>query len=260
MLVGCLGCEWEMAGAPCAESPTPCLDGYVCCSGRCERSCGAPSESAPSESAASESAASESSAGEPNATLSGSTLGTWGSCAELPAGSASGLYRIEGLTGSYRAYCDAAHGVELCTEALGEHRGVSKDPSELAFTMTSVLEGDACRVWNVKAESDGRPLDALEFFDDDLQFVSVDPCLPLGLPKALGFRRADGCPYGSNPGYGACGYDPKQDGTGPMKWSNGCLSCRVNGGNSHGYVLQGEIYTSLIPWDASGQFSMVCGP
>jgi hypothetical protein len=240
-----VGCSWDMAGAPCAAAPTPCLDGYVCCAGRCETACGA---EPPNESSRS------------NPTLAREELGTISSCAELTPTSASGIYRIEADTGPYRAYCDAGPGLELCADMPGGHSGITKDPSALAFTLTSVLENRACRVWNVKAQIDQRPLDALEVFDDDLNFLSVDPCLALGLPAAVDFRRAAGCPYGMDPGYGACGYDPVQDGTGLMKWSNGCLQCRVNGGNSHGYVAQGEIYIGHIPWDTTGQYSTVCGP
>jgi hypothetical protein len=243
--IAALACEWDLEGAPCSAGASACVEGYVCCAERCSRSCQGGVDGGGSS---------------PGAALVDGALGTSSSCAELGAGEPSGIYRIEGESERRLAYCDASIGAELCSDTPGRHQGVTKDPSALPFTLESVLEGGACRVWHVAAASDGRPLDALEMFDDDWTFVAVDPCLALGLPAATGFRRSAGCPYGSNPGYGSCGYDPIQDGTGLMKWSNGCLQCRVNGGNSRGYVVQGEIYASFIPWDASGQFSVVCGP
>jgi hypothetical protein len=241
LLLASLGCEWDLAGAPCADAPEPCLTGYVCCEGRCESSCA----QSPSELAA-----------------ASTELGTLSTCSELEPGSSSGLYRIESAEYSGRAYCDAAEGVARCTEMTAEHQAVTKDESALAVELTSVLEGGSCRVWNVKVQQDGRPLDAFEHYDALTgTFQFADPCLPLGLPRAHDFRYSDGCAYGLNRGYGTCGFRPASDGMDLMKWSNGCTGCRVGGGDHHlGYVLQGEIYTSFLPWDASGDNAVVCGP
>jgi len=38
-----------------------------------------------------------------------------------------------------RAYCDMAERVELCTEIEGDHRGVTRDGSRLAYSLRSVL-------------------------------------------------------------------------------------------------------------------------
>jgi hypothetical protein len=184
-------------------------------------------------------------------------------------GALSGLHWV-GVPGALqRVYCDARSGSELCTEVPAEHRGVTTDGSRLPFLMNSVLEGDLCKVWNVRAEGDQRPLDAFELFDASFKFLSVDPCPALGLgpvvaqsrrgTRTTGYRRSLGCPYGRNSGYSACGFDPVLDGTGLMKWSNECDGCRVNAGKFHELVLQGEIYTSFIPWDAAGEYFVWCG-
>jgi hypothetical protein len=170
----------------------------------------------------------------------------------------SGVYRVSGVSGAELAFCDAVTGAELCAEGAGEHAGVTNDESQLGFQLSSELRSDGCRVWNVRASVDQRPLDAIEFYDERGAFVSVDPCVALGFFPTLGFERSGGCPYGMNPGYGACGFDGTREGTGLMKWSNYCDGCRVHPGTSRGFVLQGEIYVSRIPWDAAGAHSVVC--
>ena len=182
------------------------------------------------------------------------------SCAALKAADpdlGDGVYVL--LLGGVpqRAYCDMTAQVVLCAELAGTHEGLTRDASRLEFSLDSVLEGDVCRVWNVRARVDGRPLDALEGPDDS---TPASPCLPLGFRSdPPGYVRSSGCPFGADTGWSACGFVEES----PLfKWSNRCdcvLEGDMNPGYYERYVLQGAIYQSWIPWNASGSISVSCG-
>lgn len=182
------------------------------------------------------------------------------SCAALKAldpDLSDGIYLIASDGTARRTYCDMTAQVALCSEGISDHDGVTRDSSRLAFTLTSVLEGSGCRVWNVRARQDGRPLDALvTAADGDVAL----PCTPLGFTSdPTLYVIESGCRYGQNAGSGTCGFNV----TRPLrKWANLC-SCELPGDINPGYfdhyVQQGTIYVSYIPWDASGTVSVLCG-
>jgi hypothetical protein len=236
-------CVQPIEGGGC-----PCLDGWACCEGSCvDQPFCARSESRVA------------------------SLRPAASCRDLfSAGAPSGVYLVGAGAAAHRAYCQVPSGLELCTEQVAEHDGSSLDQSGIPFRLTSVLEGDWCKVWNVHNREDQRPIDAFEVYSDDFEFISVDPCSTLGFgpvvaqsrlgARSLGYRRSLGCPYGSSSeeGFGSCGYESDPDQGPLMKWANFCSGCEVNPGKFHNYLLQGEIKASHIPWDATGDYFVMC--
>jgi hypothetical protein len=183
------------------------------------------------------------------------------SCADLKAldpSLADGIYSIASPDGiAQRTYCDMMARVALCSDEQGDHSGVARDTDQLPFVLTSVLQGSTCKVWNVRA-ADGRPVDALATSDDG---NTVRPCTPLGFKSdPAGYDSNSGCPYGQNTGFGTCGFNVTQ----PLrKWANLCR-CELESDENRGffgnrYVRQGVIYESVIPWDATGNFFVLCG-
>lgn len=59
-----------------------------------------------------------------------------------------------------RAYCDMQARVELCTDIEEEHHGVTREPSMLKFTMTSIMHEDAetCDIWAVRENGTNIPI------------------------------------------------------------------------------------------------------
>jgi hypothetical protein len=181
-----------------------------------------------------------------------------GALAELDPNLGDGLYAIAPQGIAHRTYCDMTARLALCSDEQGEHEGVTRGSPQLRFVLTSVLQGSECRVWNVRAVADGYPLDGLVTSESDR---AVRPCTPLGFvsdPPGYDVDAA-GCRYGVNGGFDTCGFNV----TRPLyKWSNLCECQRpvdMNPGYHAGYVLQGEIFASVIPWNASGSISVLCG-
>jgi hypothetical protein len=183
------------------------------------------------------------------------------SCAALKAfdpSLADGIYSIASDGLARRTYCDMTAQVALCSDEPSDHEGVARDSSHLPFVLSSVLEGSACRVWNVRARQDGHPLDALATSSDGM---TVRPCTPLGFSSdPVGYDRNSGCRYGQNESYGTCGFNTTRP---LLKWANLC-TCELENDMGAGffdneYVLQGTIFASVIPWDATGDVSVLCG-
>ncbi|HTV23909.1 MAG TPA: hypothetical protein VMG12_34700 [Polyangiaceae bacterium] len=185
------------------------------------------------------------------------------SCAaleELDPTLRDGIYSITTSGIPRRTYCDMTARVALCSDGdPADHEGVTRGATQLPFVLTSVLEGNECRVWNVRARTDGLPVDGRA---TDASGNTVLPCTPLGFASdPPGYDETAGCRYGINGGYGTCGFDV----TRPLfKWSNLCECQRVGVDMNPGFfadqhVLQGEIFASIIPWDATGSISVLCG-
>lgn len=146
------------------------------------------------------------------------------------------------------AYCDMARGAALCTDTMGTHRGVTREGSSTAFTMTSVLSADgrACELWAVRAE-DGFPLGVFE----DVAGNRLDQCKTLGFVDDLAIGR---CPYGTDAGYSDCGF-----GVSPLyAYGHACSNCMLNSGTFTHYVKMGPFTTGSVLSSADGSTRARC--
>ena len=170
--------------------------------------------------------------------------------ADHPA-AGDGVYWINPSGVPLRAYCDMRERIELCTELEAEHRGVTRDPARLVFTMMSVLDAGegTCRLWALRA-SDGYPIDT---------FVRSDPAQARDTCALLGFVSTASltqCSYGSDAaqGYSKCGFPI---GT-YMRWGTSCSGCQQNDGEHDRYVLQGPMIRGQILGTFDGSRFLRC--
>jgi hypothetical protein len=254
-----VACQLGYDGAPC-----PCLDGWTCCDDLCVEGATCPSIDGSGPVAP---ASSCPDCGPGENCIGGACRPPVADCAELSVGSPEledGQYWLTSNDVPRRAYCDMTAKVELCNDGVMDHDGVTRDDSHLAFSLTSVLEAGGCRVWNVWARVDHRPLDALTTLNAEGSVIGNQACQPLGFRSdPADFDRADGCAYGMDEGWTSCGFQPVSDrvSIAPTltKWSNNCPDCAVNGGIFPSYAVQGPIYQSRIPWNADGDIAVLCG-
>jgi hypothetical protein len=139
------------------------------------------------------------------------------------------------------AFCDMTLQVELCTETAGEHVGRTREGSNLAFKMSSLLlySQRICKIWAVRA-ADDTPFAALD--------LTVPNPPPLGTCAALGFASdatIGQCPYGTVAGTTTCGFPVNAAML--YQYGNVCPSCPdVGAGLFSDYVLQGRINSSTM--------------
>lgn len=161
--------------------------------------------------------------------------------------SQDGVYWIRPAGQTYRAYCDMAISAELCTEIEGEHRGKTRDPAALGYTMMSLLlAGDGvCRMWAIRS-AEGYPFNRLE---------PVNGVAPGSTCRSLGFV-GDGvlgiCDYGSQ--LSDCGFSAR-----PLNvWGNHCIGCVLNDGDYDRYTLQGPVSTGFTLSSMNGSVATTC--
>jgi hypothetical protein len=131
--------------------------------------------------------------------------------------------------------CDRGLAGELCSVMEGDHEGRTRDGSQLAYLMRSLLtDQGTCEIWALRGKSDNHPLDGLGAFAGQ----TLKTC------QALGFvddDRLGACLYGSNPGNGNCGFPGSL-----YRYGNHCTGCTLNDGFYPSYVLQGPMYTANV--------------
>jgi hypothetical protein len=161
---------------------------------------------------------------------------------------ADGIYWINPTGVPLRAYCDMREVVELCTEVESEHRGRTRDPARLVFRMMSVLDAGAgvCRLWALRALSDGFPLEVFSKFD---QAPQLDTCRLLGFVATEEVGR---CAFGSQSS--KCGFPIGEH----MLWGNHCRGCAQNDGDHDHYVLQGPVFSGNVMTSVDGAVSTRC--
>jgi hypothetical protein len=172
-------------------------------------------------------------------------------------GAPDGIYRLKAGDRSENAYCDLRTGTVLCAETEGEHRGQTRDQSQIPFLLTSVLEPSGlCRIWAVRHASEGQPLDRLSALAGASDALVQSTC------EALGFRGGDEemharCPYTSDQDCGFSGqilagaYGPHVS-----KWGNSC-DCNVHELRPF-YSLEKPVFFSRLPWTFDGTLSARC--
>ncbi|HMI91076.1 MAG TPA: fibrinogen-like YCDxxxxGGGW domain-containing protein [Polyangiales bacterium] len=161
-----------------------------------------------------------------------------------------GVFWISPTGTPMRAYCDMSERVELCTEIESDHRGVTRDPTKLAYSLRSVLivsEG-LCSIWAVRDTAEQLPLTQLHKSDTQ----------PLDTCQALGFA-ADGtlgvCAYGSYAGFSKCGF-PIADAF--MVYGNLCGGCVEHDGTYDAYVRQGPVLQGDVISSFDGTTKTTC--
>jgi len=148
-----------------------------------------------------------------------------------------GVYWIVSGGQNHLAYCDMALGTELCTDVMGAHSGKTREGSNLAFSLVSLLSADgrSCELWALRA-NDGFPLG---------QFAKDVPGITLGQCQALGFLddlALGGCQYGTDTGYSNCGFAVS-----PLyAYGHKCTGCQLNSGTFTHYVKMGPFTTALV--------------
>jgi hypothetical protein len=158
------------------------------------------------------------------------------SCAAQKAAfpqSTDGVYWIVPSSGPQLAYCDMKLGTELCTQSTATHTGRTREGSNLAYSMISVLTDNAtaCDVWAVRA-SDGFPLGPLD--KDPANNILLTQCQTLGFIDDLALGN---CRYGTDSanGYTNCGYTVS-----PLyAWGHICMACDLGNGTFNHYVKMG---------------------
>ncbi len=165
-------------------------------------------------------------------------------------GAGDGVYWIVPAGTPLRAYCDMRQRVELCTELMGEHAGVTRDDTHLAYRMTSLLDvgGGVCHLWNLRDSAAGRPLD---------RFVPKAPATGPQTCAVLGFIADDAlgiCGYGDGAGRSNCGFPVNP----LLRWGTTCDGCVTNDGSFDHYVIQGPMHTAAALTSADGSVQTRC--
>jgi hypothetical protein len=168
-----------------------------------------------------------------------------------------GIYRLRVGDRIEDAYCDMRLGRVLCAETEGEHRGQTRDPSQLPFLMKSVLEpSGACRIWAVRHEVGGQPIDRLNGLQTAPDATVRSTCQALGLQGGDEEVHAR-CPYGSD---ADCGFSGQilTGAIGPhaSKWGNSC-DCNIHELRPF-YSLEKPVFHSRLPWTFDGSLSARC--
>jgi hypothetical protein len=163
--------------------------------------------------------------------------------------SPDGVYWINPTGTPMRAYCDMQLESELCTEIEGEHRGRTRDGSNLAYTTRSILHASdgKCSLWAVRGSADGYPLRALEMLAGQ----------KLGSCQALGFAgdvALGSCAFGDSTGYTNCGFALST----LYQWGNHCSGCVEGDGISATYVKQGPMHSSSVLSSFDGSVQSHC--
>ena len=158
-----------------------------------------------------------------------------------------GLYWIGKIDDLRLVYCDMDEAVELCSEVAAEHRGRTRDISKIPYVMTSVLlpsEG-LCKVWAVRAASDGHPFGPLEGVAG---LAGGQTCSKLGFVSdgAIG-----SCSFGSE--RSSCGFAGTF-----FRYGNHCSGCDTGAGVFDHYVLQGPVTNASAISTFSGSASTTC--
>jgi hypothetical protein len=179
-------------------------------------------------------------------------------CAALAAltpAAPDGVYQLN-LSGTIQAaYCDMRTGRTLCTAMEADHGGATRDQAHVPFLLRSVLEPpEFCRIWAVRDEF-GHPLDQLDSLDGAPEALVRSTC------EALGFQGGDehlkrSCRFGSNPGWGDCGFPNQVGRPVKVKWGNSC-NCSEGHGRPF-YTLEKGVFTSQLPWTFDGRVSAKC--
>jgi hypothetical protein len=164
--------------------------------------------------------------------------------------SGDGVYWINPTGTPMRAYCDMQLQSELCTEIEADHRGKTRDGSNLPYTMRSILHArDAkCSIWAVRGSTDGYPIRAIEMVEGQ----KLGTCQALGFPSDVMLGE---CAFGDSAGYSNCGFALSP----PLyQWGNHCSGCMIGDGLSPTYVKQGPMHSSTVLSTADGSVQSHC--
>jgi hypothetical protein len=163
--------------------------------------------------------------------------------------SPDGVYWISPTGTPMRAYCDMQLQSELCTETEGDHRGRTREGSNLAYTMRSILHASAneCSIWAVRGSADGYPLHEIILVAGQ----KLGACQALGFPGDVSIAS---CAYGDNPGNSNCGFPL----TVLYQWGNMCSGCVLGNGDFPVYTKQGPMHSSTLMSSFDGSTQSHC--
>jgi hypothetical protein len=161
-------------------------------------------------------------------------------------GAPDGIYRLRVGARVEAAYCDMRLQRVLCAATAGQHAGRTRDGANVPFLLSSVLEGDVCRIWAVRHQTGGHPFDML---------LDTSTCQALGFKADADIRKQ--CYYGST---AHCGFTVQvvsgPNGRYVAKWGNSC-DCNPNRGKPF-YSFEDGVQVSMIPWNFDGSLSGRC--
>jgi len=158
-----------------------------------------------------------------------------------------GLYWIGKIDDVRLVYCDMDEAVELCSETAAEHRGRTRDSSKIPYVMTSLLlpNQGLCKLWAIRAVSDGHPLGPLEGVGG---LAGGQTCSKLGFASD---GTIGSCSFGSE--RSSCGFSGTF-----FRYGNHCSGCDTGAGVFDHYVLQGPLANGSALSTFSGSTFSTC--